>query len=140
MKKDKLWAVLALILTVILCFVLISCKTIKVEGETHKRDSTRVEYRVDSFYHYIHDSVRVQLPCSDSIDVAYVERWHDEEIRDKKALHDTIRIERLDSIPYPVEVEKVVIQNSPMAKAALWYMWVSIAAIALVIGWKLFRK
>lgn len=139
-EKDtkRLWWLLVVMTAVALVIMFTGCKTIHV-GQAHDRDSVRVEYRVDSFTHIIRDSVRVQLPCSDSIEVAYVDRWHTEYKDRTMKLHDTISVCSTDTIyrPYRVEVEKVV--NSGFAKFCIWWFVGSLLLIALMIAWNVLK-
>lgn len=86
-----------------------SCRTIYAPTNgNHSRDSVRVEHRIDSVVQVIHDSVTVQMPCNDSIEVAYIDRWRTE-YRDRKvAVHDTIVKHTIDTIYTPVEVIREV--------------------------------
>lgn len=139
-EKDtkRLWWLLVVMTSVALVIMFSGCKTIHV-GQSHDRDSVRVEYRVDSFTHIIRDSVRVQLPCSDSIEVAYVDRWHTEYVKDKSIMHDTISVCSTDTIykPYRIEVEKEV--NSGFAKFCIWWTIGSWLLIALLIMWNVVK-
>lgn len=139
-KESKLWAVLALILTVILCLASVSCRVIRVNGGSHHSDSIRIEQRVDTFVQVLKDSVTIQLPCSDSISVAYVDRYHTDTRYIRTLLHDTIRTERIDSIPYPVEVERVVTKNSGFANFCIWVFWILVTAIVCIVGCWVIRK
>lgn len=128
----KVIALGCIIAAITWCFS--GCKTIKV-GQSHDKDSVRVEYRVDSFTHVIRDSVRVQLPCSDSIEVAYVDRWHTEYKDRTIKLHDTIRVCSTDTIYQPYPVKEVVTKNSGFAKFCIWHtiiLWI-ILAIGITI-------
>lgn len=126
------------VIALLLCITIISaCKTIKVEGGTHKRDSVRIEQRVDTFMLRVTDSVTIQLPCSDSIEVAYIDRWHTETVYKTRDIHDTLQVCKVDSVPYPVEVEKVVVRNSPFAKFCVWWTIGSLLLIAVSIYRKL---
>ena len=140
-KENKAIVVITIVAYIILVVMLLtSCKTIHVGGGTHKADSVRVEMRVDTFMQVVKDSVTIQLPCSDSIEVAYVDRWHTNTIYKTRDIHDTIAVCKVDSVPYAVEVEKVVTKNSGFAMFAIWHTigtWIILLA-ALAI-W-LFKK
>ena len=141
MKQEDKFAIfvgIASAIMLMLC-IMFGCKPQQQFG-SHTKDSVRVEQRIDTFLLMSHDSVIVQMPCSDSIEVAYVDRWHTNTIYKRTISHDTINTYRLDSVPYPVEVEKVVIRNSRIATFALWYMWISLVAIVAAIALYIYRK
>ena len=142
MKIDtNKWAayILAAILSIILVSILF-CGCRNPHFGTHVQDSTRVVHRIDTFMVYAHDSVIMQMPCSDSIEIAYVDRWHTNTIYKNAAVHDTISTYRLDSVPFPVYIEKEVVRNSKTATFALWYMWTSFVLIAAGIALFIYRK
>lgn len=134
----KLLAVLAIVL---LIWGMASCKTVYVPVvEEHTKDSVRTEVRVDTFYREIKDSVVVQMPCNDSIEIAYVDRWHTDTKYIIREVHDTTTVAQVDKEPQIVEVEKVVTQNSGLAKFCIWFFFIVLAVVLGVIGWKLFKK
>lgn len=129
----------ALLIAVILAFLLASillsgCKTVRA-GTSHERDSVRVEHRVDTFERLIIDSVRIQMPCSDTIEVAYVERKRTEKVKQKTASVDTIYISNRDTIfqPYPVKEEVVIIKNSGFATFCIWYFWITFISFLIYL-------
>lgn len=76
-----------------------SCtRTVYVPQTSVQRDSIYItQYKRDSIY--MHDSIFQFLKA----DTMYIERWHKEYIERK--IHDTLYIEKADTlrIPYPVE-------------------------------------
>lgn len=140
-KENKAIVAITIVAYIILVVMLLtSCKTIHVGCGTHKADSVRVEMRVDTFMQVVKDSVTIQLPCSDSIEVAYVDRWHTNTLYKTRDVHDTIAVHEVDSVPYAVEVEKVVTQNSGFARFAIWWFVGSLLIILLVAGICLARR
>ena len=123
---------LLLLFGLLLTLAFVGCKTVKPAAPTvvdHTRDSVRTEVR--------HDSV-------------YVDRWHKEYIKgDTVFIHDSIwrdrwhfdsiYINKVDSVPYPVEVEKIVEVEKPQSAflknsgIALWVL-IGIFLIAIIIG------
>lgn len=127
-------AVLLIVFLVGYITSLTGCKTVKV-GTSHDKDSVRVEYRVDSFTQIVRDSVRIQLPCSDSIEVAYVDRWHTEYKDRTFKIHDTIRVCSTDTIYQPYPVVEYKTKNSGFARFCIWWTigtWI-IILLTLVI-------
>lgn len=134
----------ALVLTIIMCILLIgcvltSCKTISV-GTKHDRDSIRIEYRTDTLTIRTLDSVRIQLPCSDSIEVAYVDRWRTNTIHHSTAIHDTIRVCSTDTIYQPYEVPVIKTQNSRFATFCIWHTIIIWVLIVLAMAVWILKK
>ena len=122
-KKHRI-IVIAIFIAMVL-FAMVGCKgsapAVLGSAQSH-RDSTRIEYKHDSIFTdrwhtryikgdtvYIHDSI-------------FTDRWH--------RSHDTIRIEKTDTIPVPVPYEKkgsTFLRNSGIA------LWVIIALIILAV-------
>ncbi len=127
----------ALLIAAILAFLLVSillsgCKTVRV-GTSHERDSVRIEQQVDTFIREIIDSVRVQMPCSDTIEVAYVERWRTEYVKQKTASVDTFYLSKCDTIFQPYPVKEEVIKNSGFAKLCIWYFWITFVSFLIYL-------
>ena len=117
------------------------CKTPAVVAPVvHNKDSVRIEYQ------YKHDSI-------------YTDRWHtilqkgdtllirdSIFIHEYKLLekHDTLSLQRIDSIPYPVEVEKQLtsgqrfLMNSGIACWCLVALIVLLGITALII--RIYKK
>lgn len=125
-------------LFVFFSFCLNGCKAVKV-GASHDRDSIRTEMRVDTFTRVVRDSVRVQLPCSDTIEVAYIDRWHKETIVQKSIERDTVRVCTTDTIRQPYPVEKVVVKNSGFARFCIWVVVILFVILLLNIAWRIFK-
>lgn len=134
---SALLSTLAIVAIVVWATMLTGCKTIKV-GTAHDKDSVRVEYRVDSFTHVIRDSVRIQLPCNDSIEVAYIDRWHTEYKDRTLKVHDTIQVCSTDTIYQPYPVKEVVTKNSGFARFCIWHtivVWIIILLASAIWLW-----
>lgn len=140
--KAKL-AIMAIAAASLLWFFmcLYGCKTQYIPGnEVHTKDSANISVRVDTFIHHTRDSIVTKLPCSDTIEVAYVDRWHYERITEKQIKNDTIRVASNDSIPVIVEVEKEVVRNSWFAKFCIWLVILGAIAAAATIAYKVIKR
>ena len=122
-----IWAIFCAI-----CLLLASCKTVKPV----------VEYRD----HYIHDTTQV-------VDSVYQDRVHyiytkgdtvfktDSVFLYKYKYLDRNVVEYVhDSVPYPVEVEKLVPVRSGYDKFCSWFTWIVIALVILYVAWWCFKK
>ena len=91
-----------LILSTLILFLCSSCHTTRYipMPSSHTRDSTHLttDHRYDSIYIDRWHTLILRGDTVFKTDSIYVEKLRDIE------LHDTIRITRHDSIPYPVEV------------------------------------
>ena len=123
MNEDKVAEYLArmfsiIILGMIVAVILAMCsctRTVYVPQTSIQRDSIYItQYKRDSIY--MHDSIFQWLKA----DTMYIERWHKEYIERK--IHDTLYIERTDTlkVPYPVEKKlskwesfKIVLRSVP---------------------------
>lgn len=139
MSKENKAIVAATIAAFIILVVMLlttSCKTIQVVPEIHTE--------------YVHDTIREQ-----HVDSVWQDRWHteftkgdtvyvkDSTSRVQVKTDDKVKVVEVavhDSVPYAVEVEKVVTKNSRFARFAIWHTigtWIILLA-ALAI-W-LFKK
>lgn len=138
--KNAIWVLLAVSM-VLLAWGATSCRTYVPVVEEHTKDSVRVELRVDTFYQVVSDSVVVKLPCSDSIEVAYVDRWHTNTIYKVRERVDTIRYEQIDSIPYIKEVAgPVVYKNNRFGNFCIVWFMLTIAYICIRLYFKMVLK
>ena len=98
--------VLMIIFALAMCALLGSCSTVKyVPVPEYHTDTVRiVQHQRDSIY--LSDSIYVNDFVRDDTVYKTTERWHTQ-YRDRWRT-DTIYQSKLDSIPYPVEVEKKV--------------------------------
>ena len=135
-KKDfmKFKGVLLVIIAIILCWALSSCKTTEyvVVPEYHTDTLRVVQIVTDSVYK--HDSIYIRQ----SGDTMLIEKWHT--VWQNHTTHDTVYKSRVDTIakPYPVikEVEK------PLTKTQKGLMWVgglSLMALCVFIVYKVKR-
>ncbi|MDO4185154.1 MAG: hypothetical protein Q4D30_01500 [Bacteroidales bacterium] len=103
MSRDRFYhelakTVVGMILTAVLLALCSCTRTVYVPQTSVQRDSIYItQYKRDSIY--MHDSIFQFLKA----DTMYIERWHKEYIERK--IHDTLYIERADTLrlPYPVE-------------------------------------
>lgn len=83
--------------------VLVGCKTktVVVEVERVRTDTTYIaQLQRDSIW--LHDSIHVR----EKGDTVWMERWHTKYI--ERLRHDTLYRARIDSVPVPYPVEKLV--------------------------------
>ncbi len=129
--RFMLVAVLALLVGFIVCFT--SCTTIKevpvevIKVQTEYRD--RIVY--DSIYQ--HDSIYIK----DKGDTLYIYKYQDKYIY--SAIHDTVSVERIDSIPYAVEVVKEVNKLTTNQKNMIRGFWFFILIIVGYIVYIIFK-
>lgn len=112
-----------------------SCRTQQPIVAVERHDSTRIEDRNHSHYErdkeYIHDSVYIR----EKGDTVWMERWHDRIIERNVAdtIHDSIKVEVHDSVPYPVEVPKYIRQRNGYDKFTAKGFWILLGLIAVAI-------
>ena len=87
-----------ILLLIVICLALVSCKKIEYVyvPKVQIRDSIVTKIQHDSIYIKVTEKQKNDTIYRDSIVYNFVFR------------NDTIRVNRIDSIPYPVEVEKLV--------------------------------
>lgn len=97
-----MWTLVAMALMALLSLLLAGCTTTKyVTAERHTTDTLRIiDHQRDSIY--MHDSIYV----SERGDTVKIERWHTQ-YRDRWQT-DTIWQSRVDSVGYPILIEKKV--------------------------------
>ena len=129
----KNWGIVLLIVLFVL-FLLCGCRSVKyVPVETVVTDTTYINKLVrDSIYQrdsiYVHDR-------GDTVTI-----YRDRYLFVDKAVHDTLYINRTDSIrvPYPVEKELSRWQRVKMELGG-WAMGVIIVAALVIVGWLVYR-
>lgn len=123
-------------LVVLTAFLLIGCNTAKVVTETRVErvhDTLRVEtMRVDSVYVSHHVSTRNDTTFVR--DTIY--RWQ----KADKAEAEVVVVERVDSIPYEVEVVREVRKRSGYDKFCSGFFWSAIAAALLWVALKMAKR
>lgn len=125
--------VLVVFLLALLAFVGCEGTAPLVMGSTHlqTRDSVRTEYKHDSIYI---DRIHKEYIKGDTIrihDSIYVAQFKEIEV------HDSIYFHKTDSIPYPVEVEKLVPYKSGYTRFTSWFFWI-VVIIAVSCGlWRI---
>lgn len=124
-----------IIIMILVLVAMASCKTVKyVPVEKVQHDSIYItQHQKDSIY--LHDSIHIR----EKGDTIRIEQWHTRYV--EKIVRDTlIQIER-DTIPqpYPYEVE-VPAQLSWWQQTRIRVGNVAMIAIALLVGWWLWRK
>ena len=89
-----------ILLLIVICLCLVSCKKIEYvyvpKVQTLTRDSIVTKLQ--------HDSIFIKVTEKQKNDTIY----RDSRVYNFIFRNDTIRVNRMDSIPYPVEVEKLV--------------------------------
>ena len=119
--------IILLILIACLCFV--GCKKIEYvyvpKVQTLTRDSIVTKLQHDSIFIKVTEKQKNDTIYRDSIVYNYVFR------------NDTIKVNRTDSIPYPVEVERLVEKKlNGYQRTMISLGWVFILAVVGFIGYK----
>ncbi len=99
-RQDRKHGVIAVVIGIFIAIGMTGCKT--VQSTSHRRDSIRVEYRLDSVYVYQHDSVfRDRWRNGDTV---YVELTKYKTLyRDRlREVHDTLCVTQSDTITLSV--------------------------------------
>ena len=118
-----------LFLILIEALFLVSCKKIEYvyvpKVQTLTRDSIVTKMHHDSIYIKVTEKQKNDTIYRDSIVYNFVFR------------NDTIKVNRTDSIPYPVEVEKLVEKKlNGYQRTMIGFGWVLILAVVGFIGYK----
>lgn len=137
MRLDWLENIMLCLWLAAMLLLMAGCKTVQPVVLTQNRettkDSIKTEYKHDSIYI---DRWHTQYIKGDTIiirDSVFVDRWH------KMQQHDSIYIHTTDSIPHPVEVERIVEvtkESSPFLKRSGIALWIIIAlfVVGVVVG------
>ena len=116
-------------LILVACLTLVGCKKIEYvyipKVQTLTRDSIVTKLQHDSIYIKVTEKQKNDTIYRDSIVYNFVIR------------NDTIRTTRTDSIPYPVEVEKLIEKKlNGYQRTMINLGWVFILAVVGFIGYK----
>lgn len=154
--KGAIWGLIACaIISMLLC----GCRTTRYVPV----ESVRTEYkdRVVAVHDTVRDSVRVSNDVyrHDSVlikiqgDTVYIERWHtllqssslQNRAERSKAVHDTLYVNRTDSVRVPVAVERKLtrwerVNRSVMDVFAVIGMITAVAVVGLLLLWLIKRK
>ena len=125
--KVLAWAIVGIV-TMLLVGLLAGCTTTKyVEVEKVHNDTTYItKWQKDSVW--LHDSVYVK----DKGDTLLVERWHTKYI--ERQVHDTCYVAKIDSVPKPYPVEKLVEKKLAWwQKTLMWAGGIGIVVLVLFI-------
>ena len=111
------------------CLALVGCKKIEYvyipKVQTLTRDSIVTKLQYDSIYIKVTEKQKNDTIYRDSIVYNFVFR------------NDTIRTNRTDSIPYPVEVEKLIEKKlNGYQRTMIGFGWVLILSVVGFIGYK----
>ena len=128
-----------LILSTLILFLCSSCHTTRYipMPSSHTRDSTHLttDHRYDSIYIDRWHTLILRGDTVFKTDSIYVEKLRDIE------LHDTIRITRHDSIPYPVEVPVEVAKPIPkFYRFAAWFTILTIVFLILYVFLRIYLR
>ena len=105
-----------------------SCKTqVVTVPEIHTEYVHDTLHTRDSIHIHTHEYIKGDTVHKDSI--VYVDRI----VRQK------IEVIQHDSIPYPVEVEKIVTVRSGYDKFCSWAFWIIVALVLLYVAWWCFK-
>lgn len=116
-----------ILLILIACLALVGCKKIEYVyvPKIQVKDSIVTKLHHDSIYIKVTEKQKNDTIYRDSIVYNFVFR------------NDTIRINRTDSIPYPVEVEKLVEKKlNGYQRTMIGLGWILIFAVVGFIGYK----
>ena len=105
-----------------------------VVTQEHTVESVKIDHvrdtliQRDSVYHYVQG------------DTVLIEKWHYLQGSTKVLRGDTVHI--IDSVPYPVPVEKTITKIEEIEKPLMWWqevlMWCGFVLLCF-IGWKIVR-
>jgi len=138
--KGCFYSVIVLILTICLCLILFSCKSIQYVPvpEYHSDTVCLTKVQFDSIWQ--HDSIYLHEYTKG--DTVYIERvkWHTK-IKEK-LLHDTTYISRVDSIsvPYPVEKKLTKWQQFKMQAGGIALIICLVVVLLFIIYWLLMLR
>lgn len=131
-KEDKISLYKALLLwglVGLLCGLLSGCKTqVVTVPEYHIVTQTDTISVHDSIIIKVRETVKGDVVYRDSI--VYRDRWRDRIVKEQ------VR----DSVPYPVEIEKIVYKRSGYDTFTSWYFWITVVLILLAVAWWCFKK
>ena len=118
-----------ILLLIVICFCLVGCKKIEYvyvpKVQTLTRDSIVTKTQHDSIFIKVTEKQKNDTIYRDSIVYNFVFR------------NDTIKINHTDSIPYPVEVEKLVEKKlNGYQRTMIGFGWTLILLIVGYIGYK----
>ena len=118
-----------ILLLIVICLCLVGCKKIEYvyipEVQTLTRDSIVTKLQHDSIFIKVTEKQKNDTIYRDSIVYNFVFR------------NDTIRVNRTDSIPYPVEVPKYIEKKlNGYQRTMISLGWVLILAVIGYIGYK----
>ena len=118
-----------ILLLIIACLALVGCKKIEYvyvpKVQTLTRDSIVTKTHHDSIYIKVTEKQRNDTIYRDSIVYNFVFR------------NDTIRVNRTDSIPYPVEVERLVEKKlNGYQRTMISLGWMMILLIVGYVGYR----
>ena len=118
-----------ILLLIVICLCLVGCKKIEYvyipKVQTLTRDSIVTKTQHDSIYIKVTEKQKNDTIYRDSIVYNYVFR------------NDTIKINRTDSIPYPVEVEKLIEKKlNGYQRTMIGFGWMLILAVIGYAGYR----
>lgn len=118
-----------ILLLIVICLALVSCKKIEYvyipKVQTLTRDSIVTKLQHDSIFIKVTEKQKNDTIYRDSIVYNFVFR------------NDTIRTTKTDSIPYPVEVEKLVEKKlNGYQRTMIGFGWVFILAVIGYVGYR----
>lgn len=132
---SKLLLVILGVAMLIFCSLyLVSCKT--QQPQVVEKIVTNTEY-IDR-HHY--DSIYID-------NYVYVDRGSDTITITKtnieyhyKTLVDSVEVLRVDSIPYEVQVVKIVEKMNNHQRTMYWLGWIAVLIVGLRLFWKMYKK
>ena len=118
-----------ILLLIVICLCLVGCKKIEYvyvpKVQTLTRDSIVTKLQYDSIFIKVTEKQKNDTIYRDSIVYNFVFR------------NDTIKVNRTDSIPYPVEVEKLIERKlNGYQRTMIGLGWTLILSVIGFIGYK----
>lgn len=138
-----------LVLLITAALLLTSCRTVYVD-----RPVTHIEHDTVKVVKESHDTVRIEkerivrdsTSVTDRDSIKIVERWHwERDYRYEKVLQNTIDSlrdvkEKVDSIPYPVYVDRVEYRTRDIVKVFAWIGFLTLMALIVFVVIKIRLK
>lgn len=123
-----MWMIIYIVVAVVIALVFTGCKTKVVTVE-----------KVHDVYHNvtdtIRDSIKHEVHVKEYVKGDTIYQFKTEYLyKDRWKIHDSIIIQR-DSVPYPVEVEKIVEK-----RVTPWYNWLLIGGLLCAVIYLLIKR
>lgn len=129
-KREKQWVRFLLALFVAIAFLSMCSCASRIQYITKVQTDTLYLHSVKTDSVYVKDSIYIDR----SGDTIYKEvwRWRYKEV----AVHDTVKENHIDSIPYPVEVVKYVKKTNGFTLGCTIALFLLVLSMIAAIVWK----